>query len=91
MIEYKNISSLDYGRLPDIAGYYCVTSPLNHSFWIKDGTFHRIDGPAIISLKQNTWYLGGLLYSYNKEFQTAAKLSDEDMAIMILKYGNISL
>lgn len=55
----------------------------------KAGNLHRTDGPAMIVMDQNIWFLDGRPYSSNKEFQTAAKLSDEDMFALILKYGNV--
>ena len=56
----------------------------------KAGNLHRTDGPAIITMDHNIWYLNGWPYWRNKAFQEAAKLSDEDMLTLILKYGNIT-
>ena len=55
----------------------------------KAGNLHRTDGPAMIVMDQNIWFLNGWPYSSNKQFQTAAKLSDEDMLALILKYGDV--
>ena len=58
--------------------------------WYKYGKIHREDGPAVI-FTDNTkwWYINGKPYYNNKSYQEAAKLSDEDMNFVILKYGDV--
>jgi hypothetical protein len=59
--------------------------------WYKNTQLHRIDGPAYIQCNgyHMWWIIDDKRYYDNKSFQEAANLSDEDMSIMILKYGNI--
>jgi hypothetical protein len=72
-----------------------MNNPYTDSFgtqrWYNSaGIYHREDGPAIISLTgYRVWYINGCPYYDNKEFQKAADITDEDMAIMILKYGDV--
>lgn len=59
--------------------------------WRIHGEIHRIDGPAVTYInKKQSWYVNGNEYTSDKEFQKAANISDEDMAVMIMKYGNVS-
>jgi hypothetical protein len=67
-------------------------SPLGYCAWYNNGVPHREDGPARISYKDGnmySWIVNGIEYFNNKSFQKAAKLSDEDMIAIVLKYGNI--
>ena len=60
-------------------------------YWYQKGHMHRADGPAIIYASGSCkyWYEG-----YHQEtaesFQKCAKLTDEEMSIIILTYGHIS-
>lgn len=59
--------------------------------WYIDGTIHRTDGPAVVFPNGNQdWYIGGVLRCTNKSYQEAAGLSDEEMTMIVLKYGNVS-
>lgn len=52
---------------------------------------HRNDGPAVIrSDGRLFWYLENCLYKDNQSFQQDANLSDEQMAAIVVKYGNVS-
>jgi hypothetical protein len=58
--------------------------------WYNNGVLHREDGPAVIYPdRYQGWCINGRRYYTNKEFQEAASLSDEDMLLMVLKYGNV--
>lgn len=58
--------------------------------WYVDGKLHRVDGPAVIWPNGQMWWcLDHVIYSDNRSFQEAAGLSDEEMTVMILKYGDI--
>jgi hypothetical protein len=71
------------GDLPSV-----ISGPVQQ--WSKNGKLHRVTGPAIIDLRSHVeWYVDGICCSSNKEFQKLANLSDEDMLVMILKYGNV--
>ncbi len=93
MSEYKEISYLDYSA--DIKlhtrGLLHVVSD-SFEFWLKDGHFHNINGPAIIYIDEPctcSWYVNGESLISNEEFQEATGMSSEDMLAMVLKYGNI--
>ncbi len=59
--------------------------------WRLYGELHRIDGPAVTYVnKTQSWYVRGINCTSNKEFQKIAGVSDEDMIVIILKYGDIS-
>jgi hypothetical protein len=59
--------------------------------WYEDGKLHRTDGPAFIDINgYKEWYVNGKRKITNLSFQRAAKLSNEDMNFIILKYGNVN-
>lgn len=68
----------------------------HRELWInnsKDRKWHRIDGPAYVDLTgddQNTWWVNDKRCYSNRQYQTQAKLTDEEMTIIILKYGDVS-
>lgn len=50
--------------------------------------WHRTDGPAITYANGDIlWVLNGIRYYDIEEFQRDAKLTDEEVSILILKYG----
>jgi hypothetical protein len=54
-------------------------------------TPHRIDGPAeAYANGEKRWAIMGRYHTTNESFQKAAKLSDDDMIVLNLKYGPIS-
>lgn len=59
--------------------------------WFNDkGQLHSKNGPAVIySDGLQYWYVNDQRYYDNKSFQRAAKLTDEDMNMIVLKYGNV--
>jgi hypothetical protein len=71
-----------------------MTNPLINSSgtlaWYVGGIIHRTDGPARIH-KSGTqvWYVNGKRFNTNKSYQEAAGLSDEEMTVLVLKYGNV--
>lgn len=65
-----------------------VVRPGNIQCWYINGERHREDGPAIIWADDSySWYIDGKKYLDKKKFQKAAKLSDEDMTALLLKYN----
>ena len=59
--------------------------------WWVDGEPHRINGPAYeYADGTKLWYVDGEIYHYNQTYQKAAGISDEDMAMIVLKYGNVT-
>jgi len=60
-----------------------------YSWWV-DGYNHRLDGPAIIDPRGFIfWYIKGDRYTNFKDFQEAGKLTEDQMTILKLKYGEI--
>ena len=58
--------------------------------WYVDGKRHRLDGPAIEDADGTIgWWVNGMQYDSNKSFQQAAGLSDERMAMLVLKHGDV--
>ena len=56
--------------------------------WWVNGRHHRLDGPAIEWHDgRMSWYVNGIYYTDFKDFQEAGNLSDEDMMVLRLKYG----
>ncbi len=72
-------------------GEYSISYPNGARRWWKAGISHRIDGPSCTyATPKPEWYIEGKRYFDNKSYQVAAGLSDEDMTIIVMKYGNIS-
>lgn len=58
--------------------------------WYLHGKRHREDGPSIIWADgHQEWWVNDKRMHNNKSFQKAAKLTDQDVTALILKYGNI--
>lgn len=57
--------------------------------WYQHDVLHRVDGPAFTDDVGYHWYLKGLWIRSAHEFQLKAGLSDEDMMLLLLKYGDI--
>lgn len=54
----------------------------------ENGSFHRLDGPSIIhNTGQMSWHVRGIRVISYVEFQALAKLTDEDIAMLILRWG----
>ena len=52
--------------------------------------WHRLDGPACERNNgMHSWYINDDMYYNFKEFQKAGNLSDEQMCILRIKYGEI--
>ena len=67
-----------------------VELPSGSKFWFIDGKHHRTDGPAIVYADgTKCWYVDSKRHRTNKSFQQAAKLTDAEMAALVLKYGDI--
>jgi len=62
-----------------------------HMEWWQNNKLHRIDGPAVVLTPKNlAWYVVGVAYGTNNDYQQAASITDEEMLAVVLKYGNIS-
>jgi len=67
-----------------------VMYPNGTQFWYKRGKFHREDGPAVIYPSgEQHWFINGNQCLDNTEYQEAANLSDQEMCVIILRYGNV--
>ena len=63
-----------------------------YTAWLQHNEYHRLDGPAIMDTDPNSphrWVIHDVIYHNNQDYQKAANLTDEDMIILILQYGNI--
>lgn len=59
-------------------------------FWYLNDQRHRIDGPAVIySNGVNRWYIRGELILTWSRYQELTGMPDEELSVLILKYGNI--
>jgi hypothetical protein len=55
--------------------------------WYVNNRLHRVDGPAMICTDGvQQWYIRGNYMWSPKVYQEAAKLSDEEMSFLLLKY-----
>jgi len=71
-------------------GYVVVHWPNGKYKYFHNGKYHRIDGPAITYANgRQTWWVYGHSFKNTKEYQVAAELSDEEMLVIILKYGRV--
>src|SRR6476620_8447034 len=68
-----------------------VVDPNNGTeLWYLRGNLHRDDGPAVIrSDGTREWYYRTVRTRSAKHFQTLSKFTDEQMTILLLKYGEI--
>lgn len=59
--------------------------------WYVEGKLHRLDGPALVDLEkdQRGWFVRGIRHMNNTSYQKAAGLSDEQMVMLVLKYGDV--
>lgn len=62
-------------------------------YWFINGTLHRTDGPAIEFPNNpihDQWCVHGIKVNSWPWFQQLAKISDEELTLLILKYGELS-
>lgn len=58
----------------------------------SEGLFHRTDGPALrFSDGKNRYYINGKWIINRDDFKEAANITEEEMVIILLKYGNNGL
>ena len=93
----RTVSDIEYWHADfDMFGEFCVLyngtghATESHTRYYSYKKLHRRNGPAIIYTDCRFWYVDGSNYKSNKEYQEAANLSDEEMTIIVLKYGNVS-
>lgn len=86
-----DITRDEYDLLDDRTGEYRVTYSSGNVRYFKNRKKHRIDGPAVMFRDgDQMWFVNGYHAGSNKEFQEAAGISDEDMFMLILKYGDVT-
>ncbi|MDV7396463.1 hypothetical protein RZS08_34025, partial [Arthrospira platensis SPKY1] len=58
--------------------------------WYKNNKLHRHDGPAVEYASGNKqWFVNDMRCRSASEFQQATNISDEQLSMLILKYGEI--
>lgn len=74
----------------------CFVRKYNNTVLYRDkaGRRHRIDGPArdtqdLDEFNFNEWYINDILCNTIFMFQQLTERTDEEMTIMILKFGDI--
>ena len=65
-----------------------ITKDGGRSWWVN-GRLHRLDGPALEFNDHIEWWANGVLCFNFKDFQVAGGLSDMDIMVLRLKYGEI--
>ena len=75
-------------------GYHRIGAPAriwgdgDHE-WYVNNKRHRLDGPSIDCEGHQWWYIDGVRYYNFKDFQAAGKLTDDEITMLILKYGEM--
>ncbi len=73
-----------------INGEYCIIFSNGARCWFKNGIRHRLDGPSCMYISINIeWWVNGVQFRNNTSYQNAAGISDEEMLVIIIKYGNV--
>jgi hypothetical protein len=70
---------------------FIVTSISDLDEWHCDESneFHCENGPVVIlSTGEKVWFVNNNPIESNRAYQKVTKLTDEEMILMILKYGN---
>lgn len=66
---------------------------VGNKFWsYNNGEYeilHRTDGPAVEMSNRFYWFVDGTQVESLKEYTNLLNLSDEEMLMIILKYGDI--
>ena len=67
-----------------------IDAPL-HQEWYQEGKLHRTDGPAYMVFDDEVyeWYIDGKLITDPQEYQKLTNISDELLADLQQKYGEI--
>lgn len=82
-VDCSFISNKTYLIAYDMAELWTSTGKIGYNI-------HRLDGPAIIYNDGDMgWYINDNLYTSWKRFGEVAKLSEEQLSILVLKYGSM--
>ncbi len=58
--------------------------------WYINGNRHREDGPAVIhAIGTKEWWVNGIQYHLIKDYKPHCTVSDEELFMLILKYGGL--
>lgn len=90
-IVYKNGNEewLQHGKLHRLDGPAGIYNDGTEE-WYKEGLLHRLDGPAVTyANSEQKWYVAGYRCRDRNEFQEQSGLSDEEIALLVLKYGGM--
>jgi hypothetical protein len=62
-------------------------------YWLENGYLYRTTGPAVIfkNIDRFRWWVNSLNCVSKDDFQKYAQLSNEDMTVIMRKYGDIIL
>jgi len=83
---------MDYHRLDGPAIEWVEGGVSHERWWYNYGQIHRLDGPAIEWRNGGmSWFINGYEYANFKDFQSAGGLSDSDMMVLRLRYGEIGI
>lgn len=67
-----------------------VITKSGYKMWYQGDGLHRLDGPAVIYPNgTKVWYINDARCHSWHEFQEQSGLSNEEMSLLILKYGEI--
>ena len=67
-----------------------VNDNQNQRWYNSNNKLHREDGPAIIySNGYRGWYINGKKYSENHSFQKVIGITDDQMAAIVAKFGDV--
>lgn len=78
-----------YGIYHRVGGPAIIRPDLGE-YWYQYGARHREDGPAIMFANgRNEWWFLGVRIHNKREYQSATGITNEQMTMLILKYGDI--
>lgn len=62
----------------------------HYEAWCRHNEYDRKDGPAIVYEDgKKFWWVDGFIVDTNEDFRVRANLTEEDLLIVILKYGDV--
>lgn len=85
-MNYRN----EAGKLHRTDGPALVHANGDREWWVN-GKRHRTDGPALVRANGcKEWWFNGKRFVNTTSYRNNAKLSDEQMLALVIKYGEIS-
>ena len=84
MTDIPHLSINDPSGMPD--GHWIDKD--GDEVWVKDGRWHRLDGPAIIySNGETDWFLNDRSYSFERWLALNDEITEEQRVMLKLEYG----